>query len=74
MLLIEVNPRATQPEFEFTFHPPEYVANRNRTSIANGKETAWVVVGTAEDIQGAKQFIEEYRAARGGSAQGLSNV
>lgn len=66
MLLIEVNPKATKPEFEFTFHPVEYVANRNRTSLANGKETAWLVIGAADDVPGAKDFIAAYRASRGG--------
>lgn len=65
MLLIEVNSKSTRRETKFNTATPEFVANRNRITLDNGKELAWVVVGVEEGPKEAAMSVKAYRASHG---------
>lgn len=54
MVLIELNPKSTRPETEFSTATPEFVAKRNRITLANRMQLVWVVIGVAEELRGRK--------------------
>jgi len=62
MLLIEFNPAASDPKVAFNIFKPEVIANRNRNSLAAGRETVWVVIGVAESLAEAEGFVASYRS------------